>query len=576
MAAVVAALLFISAGVAAARDPFTVQPQIKPSSTYSFRHASGVFAGVWSAVGWGRATLLVPALRVTIYVCLVMLAMQIAEKTFVGCVTLCVKLFRRKPEKVYQWKPIGEDSSEKDSSVFPMVLVQIPMYNEKEVYKLSIGAACRLSWPRDRFVVQVLDDSTDLAVKELVMAECEMWAAEGMNIKYEVRDNRKGYKAGALKEGMKHNYVQNCEYIAMFDADFQPEPDFLQRTIPFLVHNPRIALVQSRWMFVNAGECLMTRMQEMSLNYHFKVEQEGGSSSFAFFGYNGTAGVWRISAIADAGGWYDRTTVEDMDLAVRATLKGWKFVYVGDVKVKSELPSTFKAYRFQQHRWSCGPANLFRKMAREIVSNKTVSWWMKFYLLYHFFLLGKVLVHTLTFVYFCTAIPLAAFAPEVEIPKWGLVYAPLAITILKAIETPRSLHLTVFWVLFENAMSMHRLKAAVIGLLEAGRANEWVVTEKLGDALKAKPTVQVLDKSETLGVDREPLLPISSKPSYKTTTRFWKRLHMPELVWGVLLVCCGFYDMFVTKRSYFVYVLLQAAAFLVTGFDFVGTHVPSF
>lgn len=168
---------------------------------------------------------------------------------------------------------------------------------------------------------------------------------------------------------MKHGYVKDCDLVAIFDADFQPEPDFLWRSVPFLVHNPEIALFQARWVFMNANECLMTRMQEMSLDYHFKVEQEVGSSIYAFFGFNGTAGVWRISALNEAGGWKDRTTVEDMDLAVRASPKGWKFVYLGDLKVKNELPSTFKAFRYQQHRWSCKPANLFRKMVMEIIRN---------------------------------------------------------------------------------------------------------------------------------------------------------------------------------------------------------------
>ncbi|MQM18967.1 hypothetical protein Taro_051967 [Colocasia esculenta] len=535
-------------------------------SAFSSPTVAAVLQHIGDACGWARVYILVPALRVTIAVCLVMLAMQITEKLFVCAISIYVKVFRRTPEKVYNWKPIEEDV-EKGDGAYPMVLVQIPMYNEKEVYQLSIGAACQLSWPRDRFIIQVLDDSTDVSIKELVKAECRKWAEAGMNIKYEVRGNRNGYKAGALKEGMKHSYVQQCEYIAMFDADFQPEPDFLQRTIPFLVYNPQLALVQSRWKFVNATECLMTRMQEMSLNYHFKVEQEGGSGSFAFFGYNGTAGVWRIAAIYDAGGWNDRTTVEDMDLAVRAGLKGWKFVYVGDVKVKSELPSTFKAYRFQQHRWSCGPANLFRKMAK-------VSFLMKFYLIYYFFFLGKIVAHTLTFIFFCTVIPISVLAPEVDIPQWGLIYVPLIITICKAIETPRSLHLSVFWVLFENAMSFHRLKAAMTGLLEAGRVNEWIVTEKLGDAHKVKPSGEDIDKATKQGTIHEVLLPPIGTPKM-AINRVWKRFHLAEIGVGVLLMSCGFYDIFVSKKGYFVYIILQGIAFLVIGFDYVGTHIPT-
>ncbi|CAI0442457.1 unnamed protein product [Linum tenue] len=251
---------------------------------------------------------------------------------------------------------------------------------ETQVYELSIGAACGLSWPSDRLIVQVLDDSTDPAIKRLVKTECRRWESKGVNIKYEARENRNGYKAGNLKRGMKHSYVKQCEYVAIFDADFQPEPNFLRLTVPSLLRDPDIALVQSRWSFVNADECLMTRMQEMSLDYHFNIEQQAGSSTYAFFGFNGTAGVWRISALNEVGGWKDRTTVEDMDLAVRAGLKGWKFLYLGDVKVKNELPSTFKAYRNQQHRWSCGPANLFRKMGPQILTAK-VSLAISFHLL---------------------------------------------------------------------------------------------------------------------------------------------------------------------------------------------------
>ncbi|KAL2943285.1 Glucomannan 4-beta-mannosyltransferase 9, partial [Bienertia sinuspersici] len=278
-----------------------------------------------------KSPIVVPLLKLLVRICLGMSLMLFLERVYMGVVILLIKIFGRKPEKQYKWEPLKDDL-EIGISTYPMVLVQIPMYNEKEVYQLSIGAACGLSWPSDRIIIQVLDDSTDPITKNLVEMECQRWGSKGINIKYEIRDNRNGYKAGALKEGMKHNYVKQCDFVAIFDADFQPEPDFLWRTIPFLVHNHQIALVQARWKFVNADECLMTRMQEMSLDYHFTVEQEVGSSAYAFFGFNGTAGVWRKSAINEAGGWKDRTTVEDMDLAVRASLKGWKFLYVGDLK----------------------------------------------------------------------------------------------------------------------------------------------------------------------------------------------------------------------------------------------------
>ncbi|KAF8397824.1 hypothetical protein HHK36_016749 [Tetracentron sinense] len=500
-----------------------------------------------------RAPLIVPLLKIAVFVCLFMSLTLFIERVYMGVVIVLIKLFGRKPEKRYKWEPIKDDV-EMGKSTYPMVLVQIPMYNEKEVYQLSIGAACGLSWPSERVIIQVLDDSTDPVIKDLVELECQRWASKGINIKYEIRDNRNGYKAGALKEGMKHSYVKQCDYVAIFDADFQPEPDFLWRTIPFLAQNPEIGLVQARWKFVNSDECLMTRMQEMSLDYHFTVEQEVGSSTYAFFGFNGTAGVWRIAALNEAGGWKDRTTVEDMDLAVRASLKGWKFLYVGALKVKNELPSTFKAYRYQQHRWSCGPANLFRKMAMEIIRNKRVSLWKKVHVIYSFFFVRKIVAHLVTFIFYCVVLPATVLVPEVVVPKWGAVYIPSIITLLNAVGTPRSLHLLVFWILFENVMSLHRTKATFIGLLEAGRVNEWIVTEKLGDALKTKA---------------------STKATKKLRLRIGERLHMLELGVGAFLFFCGCYDVAFGKNHYFIYLYLQAIAFFIAGFGYVGTFVPN-
>ncbi|KAJ4793664.1 cellulose synthase like [Rhynchospora pubera] len=506
-------------------------------------------AVIWQQI---KAPVIVPLLRLSVFLCLIMSVMLLVEKVYMAIVIVLVKLFSRGPHKRYRFEPIRDDL-ELGNSAYPMVLVQIPMYNEREVYQLSIGAACGLSWPSDRIIIQVLDDSTDPVIKDMVQLECDRWASKGINIKYEIRDNRNGYKAGALKEGMKHGYVKDCDYVVIFDADFQPEPDFLWRTIPFLVHNPEIGLVQARWKFVNADECLMTRMQEMSLDYHFTVEQEVGSSTYAFFGFNGTAGVWRISALNEAGGWKDRTTVEDMDLAVRASLKGWKFVFLGDIRVKNELPSTLKAYRYQQHRWSCGPANLFRKMLMEIARNKKVNLWKKMHVIYSFFFVRKIVAHIVTFVFYCVVIPATVLVPEVQIPKWGAVYIPSMITILNAVGTPRSLHLLVFWILFENVMSLHRTKATFIGLLEAGRVNEWVVTEKLGDALKTK---------------------VGVKAAKKPRLRVGEKLQLLELGTGAYLFFCGCYDVAFGTNHYFIFLFLQAFAFFTVGVGYVGTFVP--
>ncbi|XP_009590983.1 glucomannan 4-beta-mannosyltransferase 2 [Nicotiana tabacum] len=513
---------------------------------------AGQIGMMWEVL---KAPLLVPLLRAAVYICLVMELMLFIERLYMGIVIIIVKLFMKKPDKRYKWEPMADDDLEIGSADFPKVLVQIPMFNEREVYKISIGAACNLSWPSDRLVIQVLDDSTDPIIKDMVETECLRWASKGLNITYQIRESRGGYKAGALKEGLKHNYVKDCEYVVIFDADFRPEPDFLRRSIPFLVHNREIALVQGRWRFVNANECLLTRMQEMSLDYHFTVEQEVGSSTHAFFGFNGTGGIWRIAAINEAGGWKDRTTVEDMDLAVRASLKGWKFVYLGDLQVKSELPSTFKAFRFQQHRWSCGPANLFRKMVMEIVRNKRVNFWKKFYVIYSFFFVRKIIAHMVTFFFFCVVLPLTLLVPEVEVPLWGAIYIPCIITTLNSVGTPRSIHLLFYWILFENVMAFHRTKATFIGLLEAKRANEWVVTEKLGDTLKNK------EKSKPAKKARGPL--------------FGDRILPQELGFAVFLFFCGLYDVLYGKRVYFIYVFLQVITFTIAGFGYVGTIVPS-
>ncbi|KAI3822525.1 hypothetical protein L1987_10116 [Smallanthus sonchifolius] len=307
------------------RNLFQGEPEVK--SAYNF---TGSFTDMWRDI---RLSMVMPSLTVAICICVVMSVMMFIERMYMTVVILLVKFMGKKRYTQYKLEALKEDLEQNRS--YPMVLVQIPMFNEKEVYKLSIGSVCSLKWPSDRLIVQVLDDSTNE-----VLRECKKWTGRGVNVKYETRNNRNGYKAGALCEGLTKDYVFDCEFVVIYDADFQPEKDFLWRTVPYLLENPELALVQARWKFVNADECIMTRLQEMSLAYHFAIGQEVGSSTCQFFGFNGTAGVWRIKAIEDAGGCKDRTTVEDMDLAVRASLKGWKFVFVGDLNgiLLEEIP----------------------------------------------------------------------------------------------------------------------------------------------------------------------------------------------------------------------------------------------
>ncbi|KAD4384446.1 hypothetical protein R6Q59_011433 [Mikania micrantha] len=526
------------------RNLFLGEPEVK--SAYDF---TGSFTDMWRDM---RVTMVIPPLTVGICICVVMSIMMFIERVYMTVVVLLVKFMGKKKYTQYKLEALKEDLEQNRN--YPMVLVQIPMFNEKEVYKLSIGSVCSLSWPSDRLIVQVLDDSTNDILRGLVALECKRWIHRGVNVKYETRNNRNGYKAGALREGLTKDYVLDCEFVVIFDADFQPDKDFLWRTVPYLLENPELALVQARWKFVNANECIMTRLQEMSLAYHFAVEQEVGSSTCQFFGFNGTAGVWRIKAIEDAGGWKDRTTVEDMDLAVRASLKGWKFVFVGDLHVKNELPSTFKAYRYQQHRWSCGPANLFRKMTKEIIYCERVSFWKKFHVLYAFFFVRKIIAHWVTFFFYCIIIPISIMVPEVHLPKPIAIYIPATITILNSSCTIRSLHLLVLWILFENVMSFHRSKATIIGLLGANRVNEWVVTEKLGNAAK-KNNIR--------------------PPPNRTRPHIFERLLFSELVMGLFLLYVACYDIIFGKDHMFVYLLMQSCAFFVVGVGYVGITVPN-
>ncbi|KAG8079628.1 hypothetical protein GUJ93_ZPchr0007g4227 [Zizania palustris] len=516
----------------------------------------GVFSGLPSGAAGGvslgtvyelwvrvRSRVIAPTLQVAVWVCMVMSVMLVVEATYNCVVSLGVKVIGWRPEWRFKWEPLAGADEEKGTGEYPMVMVQIPMYNELEVYKLSIGTACELNWPKDRIIVQVLDDSTDPFIKNLVELECESWASKGVNIKYAIRSSRKGFKAGALKKGMECDYAKQCEYIAIFDADFQPEPDFLLRTVPFLMHNPDIALVQARWAFVNDTTSLLTRVQKMFFDYHFKVEQEAGSATFAFFSFNGTAGVWRTTAINEAGGWKDRTTVEDMDLAVRATLHGWKFVYVGDIRVKSELPSTYGAYCRQQFRWSCGGANLFRKMAMDVLI-------AKFYMLYSFFLVRRVVAPMVACILYNIIVPVSVMIPELFLPIWGVAYIPMALLIITAIRNPRNLHIMPFWILFENVMTLHRMRAALTGLLELSGFNQWIVTKKAGNNFEDNVV---------------PLL-------HKTKKRLRDRVNFLEIGFSVFLILCASYNLiFHGTTSYYFNLYLQGIAFLLLGFNFTGT-----
>ncbi|URD95190.1 Glycosyl transferase family 2 [Musa troglodytarum] len=315
-----------------------------------------------------RADYIAYPIQVVTNFCIVLFIGQSLDRIILCLGCFWIKLKKIKPS--INGDPFKSDDIEGSGSEYPMVLVQIPMCNEREVYEQSISAACQIDWPRDRLLVQVLDDSNDEMIKLLIRAEVSKWSQRGVNIVYRHRSIRTGYKAGNLKSAMSCDYVKDYEFVAIFDADFTPNPDFLKKTIPHFKGNPELGLVQARWSFVNKDENLLTRLQNINLCFHFEVEQQVNGIFLNFFGFNGTAGVWRIKALEDSGGWLERTTVEDMDIAVRAHLNGWKFVFLNDVKVLCEVPESFEAYRKQQHRWHSGPMHLFRVCLPAIIASK--------------------------------------------------------------------------------------------------------------------------------------------------------------------------------------------------------------
>jgi len=231
----------------------------------------------------------------------------------------------------------------------PKVTVQLPVYNEWYVATRLIEAAAALDYPTHLLQIQVLDDSTDETV--LLIAENVKRLQEGgVNIVHLHRADRRGYKAGALADGLLQ---ASGEFIAVFDADFVPKPDFLQRILPYFDHE-RVAFVQARWTHLNREYSLLTFLQSLSIDAHFAVEQLARAQFGYWFNFNGTAGVWRKEAILDAGGWTAQTLTEDLDLSYRAFLRGWQARYAAEIEVPAELPVSFSAYRRQQHRWARG------------------------------------------------------------------------------------------------------------------------------------------------------------------------------------------------------------------------------
>ncbi|WP_299106385.1 cellulose synthase family protein [uncultured Tenacibaculum sp.] len=260
----------------------------------------------------------------------------------------------------------------------PFITIQLPVFNELYVMERLLNNIAKIRYPKDKLEIQVLDDSTDESVVS-TGKQIEQLQKTGLDIQHIRRENRVGFKAGALKEGLK---TAKGEFVAIFDADFLPEEDWLEKTVPYF-KNEEVGVVQTRWGHINRNYSTLTKIQAFALDAHFTLEQVGRNSQGHFINFNGTAGIWRKECIYDAGNWEGDTLTEDLDLSYRAQLKKWKFKYLENVVTPAELPVIISAARSQQFRWNKGGAENFQKMLKKIITSNTISFKTKIHGILH-------------------------------------------------------------------------------------------------------------------------------------------------------------------------------------------------
>uniref|UniRef100_M1ATS5 Transferase, transferring glycosyl groups n=1 Tax=Solanum tuberosum TaxID=4113 RepID=M1ATS5_SOLTU len=495
----------------------------------------GVFDLLYSIWVVVRVEYFAPILRSLANVCIVLFFIQSLDRLILCLGCLWIRIWKIKP--VLKDGPV--DLEDGDGGYYPMVLVQIPMCNEKEVYQQAIAAMSSLEWPKSKLLIQILDDSDDSTTQMLIKEEVHKWQKDGVNIVYRHRVIREGYKAGNLKSAMNCSYVKDYEFVAIFDADFQPSPDFLKRTVPYFKDNEDIGLVQARWSFVNKEENLLTRLQHINLAFHFEVEQQVNGVFLNFFGFNGTAGVWRIKALEGSGGWLERTTVEDMDIAVRAHLHGWKFIFLNDVEI---------------------------------------SIWKKGNLIFLFFLLRKLILPFYSFTLFCIILPMTMFVPEATLPTWVVSYIPATMSFLNILPSPKSFPFIVPYLLFENTMSVTKFNAMISGLFQLGSSYEWIVTKKSGRSSENDLSLLVDEKPKHQRGTSEPNLgdlkeEFNKKARKSSRKKKHNRIYTKELALAFLLLTAAVRSLLSAQGIHFYFLLFQGISFLLVGLDLIGEQV---
>jgi cellulose synthase/poly-beta-1,6-N-acetylglucosamine synthase-like glycosyltransferase len=291
----------------------------------------------------------------------------------------------------------------------PAVTVQLPVFNERFVVERLLDRVAALSHPRERLEIQVLDDSTD-DTRELIDGWIARCAPDGLRVVHLRRSRRTGFKAGALAAGLR---VARGDFIAIFDADFLPPPDFLDRTLPRFA-DERVAAVQGRWQFTNRGSSALADIAALLLDAHFLIEQPGRAALHGFVNFNGSGGVWRAAAIRAAGGWSDATLTEDVDLSYRAQLRGWRIIYDPSLDVPNDLPDQLRAFRAQQHRWMKGMAQNARRLV-PLVARAPLPWRVRLHACAH---LAEASLYLALGINVALAAPIALLAADGAVSPW--------------------------------------------------------------------------------------------------------------------------------------------------------------
>jgi cellulose synthase/poly-beta-1,6-N-acetylglucosamine synthase-like glycosyltransferase len=344
-------------------------------------------------------------------------------------------LHRRSSKRMLQHDQMVLEKWQTQPQELPYVTVQLPIYNERYVVKRLLNAVACLHYPKDLLEIQVLDDSTD-ETTAIAARLVKRYCRQGFNMVLLHRSHRQGYKAGALKEGLE---VAKGSFIAIFDADFVPTPDFLQRTLPFF-QEPDIGMVQTRWEHINRDYSTLTRAQAFGINGHFWVEQAARCWSGLFMNFNGSGGIWRRQAIEAAGGWQADTLTEDLDLSYRAQLKGWRLKFLPQIVCPSEIPVQMSAVKSQQHRWAKGSIQTAKKLIPQILQ-ADLPLFKKYQALCH---LTNYMVHPLI-VFVVLMSSLTFMLPSAALPG---MHPLIALCFLMATFAPSSMYLYAHYHLY--------------------------------------------------------------------------------------------------------------------------------